>query len=173
MGKLKPNNKIGYLNTTISIISFNVNGIGKVKLFMLLTRIILQVTERLNKYAKQDVKTGEIETRCVVQLTVWYQCQIPYSDIYTFKKSNIFLLRRARGKFHGNSLYSVFPSSVCQPFFYISNNQCLTLNSFLFVLFSRLLPAHSSSQIQKPFFILYCPCPSYTKLRIFSSMQFS
>ena len=63
---------------------------------MLLTRTILQVTERLNKYAKQDVKTGEIEIRCVVQLTVWYQGQIPCSDNYTFKKSNVFLLRRAR-----------------------------------------------------------------------------
>lgn len=60
------NQIIGYLNPTISIISFYVNGIDKVNLYMLLTRIILQVTERLNKYAIQNEKTGETETRCVV-----------------------------------------------------------------------------------------------------------
>ena len=37
------NQIIGYLNPTISIISFYVNEINKVKLYMLLTRIILQV----------------------------------------------------------------------------------------------------------------------------------
>ena len=37
------NQIIGHLNPTISIISFYVNEINKVKLYMLLTRIILQV----------------------------------------------------------------------------------------------------------------------------------
>ena len=63
---------------------------------MLLMRITLQVTERVSKYAKQNAKTGETEARCVVQLTEWYQCQLPRSDNYTFKKSSVFLLRRAR-----------------------------------------------------------------------------